>query len=172
MEKRFVVRTDLDMAACRALARQSSRKVTMVLWVAIAVVAVGTALLWITGSPNASRFTGFLALIFAYAVFKDILFGSMLYKGVNRKNSTAEYIFGEEDVIARSPLEESRMQYGGFVKIAEDKKYFFLYVSKSAAIVLAKKGFVEGKPEDFLDFLSGKSLGRILHKPLRGRRRK
>ena len=172
MEKRFVVRTDLDMAACRALARQSSRKVTLALWAAIAVVAVGTALLWITGSPNASRFTGFLAIIFAYALLKDAVFGAMMYRGFNRKHGAVEYIFGEGDVAVHSNLEDTRMQYGSFVKVTEDKNYFFLYVSKASALVLAKKGFVEGRPEEFIAFLSGKSLGRILHKPLRGRRRK
>ena len=139
---------------------------------AIAVVAVGTAILWFFHSAKAPQFTGFLLIIFAYALLKDVLFGAMMYRGFNHKHGAVEYVFSDEDVAVRSNLEDTRMQYGSFVKVTEDKNYFFLYVSKASALVLAKKGFVEGRPEDFAAFLSGKSLGRILHKPLRGRRRK
>lgn len=172
MEKRFVNRTELDFAVCRALARQASHKVTLALWAAVAVIAVCTAIMWFIGSARAPQFTGFLAIVFAYALLKDFLYGAMMYRGYNHKHGAVEYIFGEEDIAMRSSLEETRLQYGGIVKVTEDKNYFFLYVSKASALVLAKKGFVEGKPEDFAAFLSGKSLGRILHKPLRGRRRK
>ena len=156
MEPRFIVRTALDKAACKALARHQMRKLKFYFCATDIVLAVLVVMLWMQRSPFAGLASMALILLLAYTFFCDQLAGAMIYRSANLSAGETEYAFGEDTITVANKAETSRIRYASFFAIHETMTHCFLYIHKNVAIVLSKKDFTVGDPEQFGVFIAEK----------------
>ena len=117
MEPRFIVRTTLDRAACRALAKHQTRKLKFYFYSIDIVLAVCVALLWRQGSAFAGLATMVLALLLAYTLFSDRFAGMLIFQAANHNVGETEYSFAEDGVTAANRAETTHLRYAGFLGI-------------------------------------------------------
>ena len=75
----------------------------------------------------------------------------------NGKLPTLKFDFREKDVFVVAPKESGSMQYEIFVRLAENKDYFFLFNDDQSAYSIKKTDFAAGEEGEFKTFLEGKT---------------
>ena len=161
MHPKYIVRTTLDRAACRALARHQMRRLKFYFFSLDIMLAVCVVMLWVRGSAFAGLASVVLLLLLAYTLFSDRLAGAMIFQSANHDVGETEYAFFEDEIKAVNRAETSRLHYAGFPAIHETGEHFFLYIQKNVAIILPKADFAEGDPAKFGLFLAEKT-GKVL----------
>ncbi len=157
MDAKFVVRSGLDRDACLAMARHQLKPVKLAFFLVDAVVIALAAMLLRSGSQHAGIVCVFAVVLVLYSLALDQIAGRMMFRAANKAVGVTQYDFGPEDIHAKNRQEETRLRYDGFVKFHETDRHFFLFLRRNSALVLAKRGFAAGKPEDFAAFFAQKS---------------
>ena len=96
-------------------------------------------------------------LLSLYAVFFPRYMGWRIWRGRNKKAGESVLTFCDDCVRASSNLDEGTIQYDVFLRLAENDKYFFLFIQKYSAYVLPKDQFTQGDPAEFGAFIAGKT---------------
>ena len=154
MENKFIVRTTLDAAACKALARHQTRRLKSLFLGIDILLAVCTALLWRSGSSFAGLASVVLLLLVLYTLFLDRFAGMLMYQAASKNVSETEYAFSETGIAVTSARETSELKYSAFLMAHETDTHFFLYIQKNVAVILPKADFTAGRPEDFAAYLA------------------
>ena len=157
MQPKFTVRTTLDRAACRALARHQTRKLKFYFYSIDIVLAVCVAMLWKQSSSFAGLATMVLALLLAYTLFSDRFAGMLIFQAANHNVGETEYAFADDGVTAVNRAETTRLRYAGFFGIHETADHYFLYIQKNVAIILPKADFAAGNPAEFGTYIAEKT---------------
>jgi len=153
MDRRFVVRAKVDLDCCRALWKAMQGKARIIRWILWLMMVAVIAQLWQLNRSHAVLFT----VLFAVLIFRVLIQPRRMFKNVSSAgNEEAEYVFEEDCLHMRGAHSEGTADYGGFVKLLENKRYYFLFIRKNMAYVLPKSAFVEGDPAEFGAFLTEK----------------
>lgn len=154
----FKVQTTTSLEDMVALQRVSQAKWgKTVLWIAAIICTLDSILLWAWNSEEKILLSIVTLLVWAVVLFMDRFYGWIFYRGRNRAVKEISYTFNDEAVLLQDALEEGKLDYAAFVKLVEDRKYFFLFVQKHAAHILPKAGFTQGDPADFAAFIAEKT---------------
>lgn len=73
------------------------------------------------------------------------------------KLPTLKFDFREDDIFVVTPQESGSMQYDLFVRLAENKEYFFLFNGDKSAYSIKKTDFAAGEEGEFKTFLEDKT---------------
>ena len=73
------------------------------------------------------------------------------------KFPTLKFDFRENEIFVVAPKESGSMQYEGFVRLAEDKKYLFLFNADQSAYSIPRANFAAGEENEFKAFLADKT---------------
>lgn len=158
MEAKFKVQTTTSLEDIIALQRVSQAKWgKTVLWIVAIISTVESILLWAWNSEERILLSIVTLLVWAVALFTDRFYGWIFYRGRNRAVKEIGYTFNDEAVLLQHALVESKLDYAAFVKLVEDRKYFFLFVQKHEAHILPKADFTQGDPVDFAAFIAEKT---------------
>lgn len=168
MERRFLIRSELDRQCCRALVqsqlREKKLKVKAMCITCSVIILLCSAMLWMMGDSDALGFTlaGIFFMVFALGWEKFLSW--LTYRSINGDVGETEHTFEESGIQFANNLGNSEVKYAALVKLVETDGYFMLYVQKNMAYVLPKKAFEEGDPSAFAAFLeekTGKKCRRI-----------
>lgn len=96
-------------------------------------------------------------LLSLYAVFFPRLMAWRIWRSRNKKVTESTLAFHDDCVHGSTNLDESKTQYDAFVRLVETEAYFYLFVQKRVAHVVAKDGFILGDPAGFAAFISEKT---------------
>lgn len=157
MNAKYIVRTTLDRAACRALARHQTRRLKFYFFYIDVFLAVCAALLWRRGSSFSGLVLVLFALLLAYTFFLDRFAALLMFQAANHDVGETEYAFADEGITAVNRAESSRLPYAGFLGVHETGSHYFLYIQKRVAIILPKADFAAGDPADFGTYFSARS---------------
>lgn len=158
MEAKFKVQTTISLEDMVALQRVSQAKWgKILLWISAIICTVNSILLWAWNSEEKILLSVVTLLVWAVVLFLDRFSGWLFYRGRNRALKEISYTFSDETVQIQDTLEEGKLNYAAFVKLMEDRKYFFLFVQKHAAHILPKADFMQGDPADFAAFIAEKT---------------
>lgn len=161
MEPKFRVKCEVTWDCYLALCKAQRSK-----WPRIAVLLICAAAECYYGAKlvmgGNSTVLGWLAillgaLILTYCIFFDKIMSWLSWRRRNPAVHAFEYSFDEEGFEVNNSIGASQAQYAGLMKMVETNGYFLLYMGKTAAHILPKVAFVEGKPEDFVAFLEEKT---------------
>ena len=75
----------------------------------------------------------------------------------NGKFPTLKFDFRENDIFVVAPKESGSMEYDIFIRLAENKDYFFLFNDDQSAYSIKKTDFAAGEESEFKTFLEGKT---------------
>ena len=99
-----------------------------------------------------------MALLFTlYAVFFPRFMGWRTWRSRNQKVEGVTLAFCDDGVRISSNLDEGRLQYKAFLRLAENSKYYFLFIQKRSAYMLPKDLFTQGDPAEFGAFIAAKT---------------
>lgn len=158
MEARFKVQTHTSLEDMVALQRVSQPKWSRVLlWISAIICTVGSILIWAWGGEDKILMSVIALLVWAMALFADRFSGWLAYRGRNHAVKEISYTFCDETMLVQDALEDGRLGYAAFVKLLEDRRYYFLFVQKRAAHILPKMDFTQGNPADFVVFIAEKT---------------
>ena len=158
MGPKFIAKTTLDLAACKALTKVNMRKI----WVQSLCAALGFGLftlvdlLWL--HLDITMITGSFAVFFV--IFPFVL-ASMMPKAMLRNAAAlgreVTYSFGDDAIHVVSSKEDGMVKYDAVVRLAETDGHFLLYRTKDQANVIAKDSFVQGGAGSFMAFMEQKT---------------
>lgn len=158
MEEKFKVQTSTSLEDLVALQKASKAKWSRVsLWVCAIVCTIDTILLWVWNSEDKILISVLALLVWAIALFLDRFVGWRIYRGRNRGVKEISYTFCDETLLIQDALEEGKIGYAAFTRLAEDRKRYFLFVQKHAAYILPKSDFTQGDPAEFAAFIAEKT---------------
>ena len=116
-------------------------------------------------------------VIISFAVFLAavVLFYSSLTwlpRLANKKspslNANIIFCFDEEEIKVFEETDTingmATVKYAGIVKVTEDKKNVYLFISRSSAYIVDKNGFEQGTEQELKDFLLTKGVNLKLNK--------
>ena len=155
MDRRFVVRTKMDLAGCKAFWKAlypGTWILRRILWVFAAILTIP---LWVWDPFRAGLLTVLLIVLILLELFRP---RQMFKNATSNGNEDTEIVFEEDKIYLHGSHSEGTMTYAGFLKFKEDDRYYFLYIQKRTAYILPKKDFAEGDPEDFCEFLIDKNV--------------
>ena len=75
----------------------------------------------------------------------------------NGKFPALEFDFRENDIFVVAPKESGSMEYDIFIRLAENKEYFFLFNGDKSAYSIKKTDITAGEVSEFKTFLEGKT---------------
>jgi len=158
MEVRFVVKTKMSrkmMNAYQKASQEEWRKT--LLWICALMFTVYTVFRWFENSGEGIFYTVISLLLWALALFNHRLLARRAFREYNHSSGELMYSFRDGDIQITNALASSNLQYNGFVKLLENKSYYFLYIQKRAGYILPKDQFTQGDPADFGAFIAGKT---------------
>ena len=158
MDARFIVKTTMNPKIMRDFQKAHQPEwANTVLWICAVVFSLCTATLWIFSDADRIEYTVYALLFWAFVLLKDRVLGWFAYRGYNKAAGELTYCFTDEGVEGGSALETAQTRYGAYVKLAENSKYYILYVQKRVAVVLPKADFVQGDAAEFGPFIEEKT---------------
>ena len=99
-----------------------------------------------------------VSLLFTlYALFFPRFMGWRAWRSRNQKVEGTTMAFCDDCVRISSNLDEGTMQYSAFLRLTENRKYFFLFIQKHSAYMLPKDQFTQGDPAEFGVFIAEKT---------------
>lgn len=158
MEEKFKVQTSIsleDMVALQKVVRMKAGKV--LIWIGTIICTIDTILLWVWNSEDKILLSVLALLVWAIVLFLDRFVGWRVYRGRNRGVKEISYTFCGETLLIQDALEEGKIGYAAFTRLAEDRKRYFLFVQKHAAYILPKSDFTQGDPAEFAAFIAEKT---------------
>ena len=147
----------------KVYARTSKRilnLITKILLIIVIVLLVTSTVLLIIG--GGMDFSMALCEIVLAAGVIILLFRHRMSARISQKmylkDVGTEYVsFGEEDIAYRNAKQEGRYFYSGITAVYYGQERFFILLDKRHAIILPKASILEGDPEAFGAFISGKT---------------
>ena len=98
-----------------------------------------------------------LLIYLAFIVVKPILEGKKVQKSEKLSGTFINtYKFYKKYFRAENPDGEAQIYYFKLYKIVETEEYFYLYISRDYAFIMAKSGFTKGTIEEFTNFMRKK----------------
>lgn len=158
MEEKFKVQTYTSLEDLVALQKVVQMKVGKVLiWIGTIICTIDSILLWVWNSEDKILMSVLALLVWAIALFLDRFVGWRIYRGRNRGVKEISYTFCDETLLIQDALEEGKIGYAAFTRLAEDRKRYFLFVQKHAAYILPKSDFTQGDSAEFAAFIAEKT---------------
>jgi len=161
MQKNFKIQTTYTQESIRAVAKMTydlflphvSGRMYLLAFILIIVGVAGIAML----KPifAVTLVLGCYMLMRAEGAARAVAERMLAY--YNDKFPTLKFDFREKDVFVVAPKESGSMQYDIFVRLAENKEYFFLFNGDQSAYSIKKTDFVAGEESEFKSFLEDKT---------------
>ena len=161
MQKNFKIQTTYTQESIRAVAKMTydlflphvSGRMYLLAFILIIVGVAGIAML----KPifAVTLVLGCYMLMRAEGAARAVADRMLAY--YNNKFPTLKFDFREKDVFVVAPKESGSMQYDIFVRLAENKEYFFLFNGDQSAYSIKKTDFAAGEESEFKSFLEDKT---------------
>lgn len=126
-------------------------------WVLLGLSIFNAALSWLTNQSDKWWDTALCLLVVVLVFFVQRLVAWLVYRGRNRGVEEMRFCFEEAGMRVVDAVAEGVIRYDGFVKLLENRGYYFLFIEKRAAYVLPKADFVQGDPQKLGAFLEEKT---------------
>ena len=75
---------------------------------------------------------------------------------MNKSFPTMKFSFRQDNILVTTPKESGEVQYSILHRLAEDKRYFYLFSNARSAYVVDKLGFTHGTADEFRTFIQEK----------------
>lgn len=161
MHKNFEIQTTYTPESIRAVAKMTydlylphvSGRMYLLAFILIAVGVVGIAFM----KPifAITLVLGGYMFLCAEGAARAVAERMLAY--YNGKFPTLKFNFRENDIFVVAPKESGSMQYDIFVRLAENKDYFFLFNGDQSAYTIPKTAFTGGEDSEFKTFLENKT---------------
>lgn len=169
----FKVESKFTSEANIAFQRYHSRKIMLLFYLVCPIVFVALGVMTILGEER-DLISG-ITLIVCGVLLPFLLY--FIYNSQIKKNKQAfmgndtlsVIEFSDEGVVERTFRGEEQVgvtsvKYSDLFKVCEDKKYYYVYISKIQAFIIDKNGFTVGEESKFGEFMA---LKNVVYKPLK-----
>jgi hypothetical protein len=79
-----------------------------------------------------------------------------IINSMNKNFPTMKFSFQPNNILVTTPDKSGEVQYDILHRLAEDKRYFYLFSNARSAYVVDKAGFRHGSADDFRAFIQEK----------------
>lgn len=120
---------------------------------AVSLLLLGV-LLFVAGLVQDGDLTLMVIGACALAIAVNLLLGRFV--GRVKQGQARRIRFFDDRIEYAGEQDQGFYRYGQIIRLRENREYFFLYVAKNRAIILAKNGMTLGTPDQLRLFLQGK----------------
>lgn len=153
----FEVTTGVTREGCRAQAKSRMRHHFREICILLAVLGLGTTVLFAIHSDKAKLVGAVFAAALFYGAVAVPATSMRLYASRNTAVDSVWLCFGEEDLFVSTNVEETYIEYSGITRLDENSKYMVLYVKHHTPLVFKKAEVADGRTEALKAFLEEKT---------------
>jgi len=154
----------------RLYARTGGRKKRLIFFVVYGLILAAVLAFLLLGTHDDGFDSLYLAVILILAaslvtvLLKPRIKAAMNNKVFSKSIGTQYLTFNDDAVYVLNDKSEGRHFYSGFQTIYEDSERFYLLLDERQALLLPKRCFTEGAPDEFSGFISEKTGHEVITK--------